>query len=314
MNDKIQATQLKSWLLVAMIAPILSMNGNAGWVGVLGTVLISVLITAMQQRLNALIPKWLGFIQLIWIGLYLGSVAKESISCWEIVKDPRVLAVALLALAGFAVMKGIKGCARSVSLLFWFVVPVTAIVLVAGSKDLNLSEIRMRATDIDWNLIPVFLLPAVGGKLSENGMKGSARCVIIAGGAALVVSALMDAALIPQVAIERQNAFYEYAKSATLFGVAKRFEAVSACLLTVGWFAFFTLIFSVAEKHCENIIKGSGPVSVWAVVLIAVLVMYNMHITSVVIGKIGLIFWGVLPLAAQVVERVKKTKNSTETC
>lgn len=310
MAGRIQSSQFTAWLLVAIVGPMLSMIGKTGWIGVLGSAAICVILSACIHWMRIEIPRWVRFVQLIWITVYLGSIAQESTSCWQIGTDTVVLPCILLILAALASASGAQRSARSSAVLVWLVIPLSGIVLLAGGMDLDESHIRMDVESLDWALMPLLLIPALGGFLSEGKVNCTVKVTMLCSIIAVILSMWMDASLTAEVVSKSENAFYQYSKGVTLFGIAERFEAVSACLLTAGWFGLFSIFLSAGHAIIESNQKGAGAVGVWLMVAIAVLVMCNLHIPRKTTGIISLICWGFLPILAQGIERMKMSKNS----
>lgn len=309
MNSKLPASQLTAWLVVASIAPILSMVGGVGWIGVITTALFCVAIIICQSCLDCELPKWMQIVQMISIAVYIGAVGKESISCWAVGTDTSVLSVVLLSLAAIASSKGVQRCGRACAVLLWFVVPLVSAVLLAGYKDLDVLAIRTNPEMFEWALLPVFLLPALGRFYFKETGRRTWRFAFIGGIIAAAISIWMDASLTPEVARKSENTFYEFSKGVNLLGVAKRFEAVSACMLTAGWFALLCFFLSVTHRVCENIKIASGTIGVWTVAGVAALGMYNLHISMEVLAIFVLICWGFLPILTQGIGQLKTLKN-----
>lgn len=249
--------------------------------------------------------KWVGFAELVTIILYLGVMARECASCWQDGIDASILPLILLGAAAFAVRNGAVHGARSGAALLWFIVPGVCLVLFAGISELNVPVFVPLNESNPWITAPLFLLPFLSDAVGENNRKHLQSTLLI-GIFALLVTLWLNA---EQISEKTQNAFYEYSKGITLFGVAERFEAVSACLLTAGWFALFSFLLARVFEVAQRCKIGAGIYTIWTGAAVSVLVMYKMPMTLPMAGVLCVISWGILPLGTQVLGKIKKSKK-----
>lgn len=254
-------------------------------------------------------PGWAKWLELVWTVLLLGTLARESASCWQDGADLTLLPLVLIASAAFAVSNGAVQAARSGAALLWFVVPGVFVVLLAGISNLEIKHLAKDVSSNVWVMMPVYLLPVLGENVAEDKRSKLFRCTLISGLFVVAASIWFGASMPSESLAGAENAFYEYSKGITLFGVAERFEAVTACLLTAGWFALFAFLLAAVYEIMEDHREGSGRTGVWVSAGIAVLVLYNLPITMTTAGILTLIFWGVLPLATQIIVRPKKSEK-----
>ena len=249
--------------------------------------------------------KWVNALELLGAVLYLGASARESGTCWQDGINATCLPVVLVIVAAFAVRNGATQGARSGAALFWLVVPGISLILLAGIGEWKAPVVSEVNSASLWATVPLLLLPLLGDGMKDRktGMFGVVMAIGIVGAAATLW--LNGTQLPPNAA----NAFYEYSKGITLFGVAERFEAVSACLLTAGWFALFAFLLGSIFEIAEESRKGMGTWSVWCGGAVAVLVMYKLPISIEQAGVFCVISWGFLPLLTQAVEWLKKSKK-----
>lgn len=303
MNKQIPISQLTAWLIVAVSAPVLSFANQTGWLSVACAATICVIIGTIRICLGTTVPKWVGFVEIATIVLYLGAVSRICASCWKDSAEVSVLPLALLCSAAFAARKGAEGVARSGAALLWFIVPGICLVLFAGTGELNIPEtIPVRQSNI-WIMAPLFLLPFLGyGTKNKKHLK----CCSLLSGWAIAVTVWLNA---EQILPTAENAFYEYSKGITLFGVAERFEAVSACLLTAGWFSLLAFLLGMLYETVEAQKKGMGKWGLWIGSATTALIMYKLPISVANVGVLCVISWGLVPVAAQLLVKIKKSKN-----
>lgn len=251
-------------------------------------------------------PKWVGALELLGSVLYLGTIARESATCWEDGNNISLLPVALLVVAGFAVRNGATQAARIGASILWFVVPGVIIILLAGIGEWRAENVIPVNHATLWATAPIFLLPLLGVRRVGKGRRVYRRGLLM-GLCCVAVTIMLNGEKIPQTAA---NTFYEYSKGITLFGIAERFEALSACLLTLGWFAMFVYLLGIIYEIAEENQKGYGRWGVWCSLVVVILILYKLPIDQSVTGAFCVISWGILPLLAQGVEWLKKSKKS----
>lgn len=310
LQNKIPATQLNAWLFVALIPAVFSIAGRNGWVTVLLTAIIAgVLCFCVLTCKHEKLPKWLCALELGWLIVFLGGLAKISSACWMEVDAFPAIPVILLIIAAFAAHRGAIQAARTGATLMWLVLPVLSVVLLAGTADINLEWIRNELEIPDGMLVSLLLFPCLGIFLPRESQKASRWMAFSIGITAVAASALMDASMGAVVASTAASSFYEFGKGVNLFGVAERFEALVACALTAGWFALFALILCVVYHLAE---KNFSPISKWSVWIAAAVsagLMCILPNTDSWMAVGALIFWGFLPVAAQGIEGVKNIEK-----
>lgn len=306
MEKEIPVSQLTAWLVVAISAPVLSLAHTGGWLTVACGVLVGVSILGGRIRFNTPTPKWVGAVELVGVIVYLGAMARESVTCWQDGNSVSFLPVVLLLTAAMSVRNGATQAARSGASLLWFVLPGAIVILLAGISDWKVQNVVSSNNTASWMITPLLLLPLLSKRRIREG-KRLCRSAVWIGLGSIAVTLWLNGEVIPQTAA---NAFYEYAKGITLFGVAERFEAVTACLLTAGWFALFAYLLGAIYEITEEAHKGYGQWTVWTSAAVVILVLYKLPISTMMADCFCIISWGVLPLLTQVVEWLKKSKKS----
>lgn len=303
------AAQQTAWLMVAASGPILSLIGNNPVWDVLATALICGIVCLLVSRCSAEPGKWLSLLQIVFTTVFLGSIAGRSATCWNYISDLPIIPWTLLILAAFAARAGGDRGRRAGSVLLWFVVPLIGIVFLAGIGEMELSNVRTMEGAAPWELIPLLLLPCLHFYSADKKTPIAGKGIWPLGLLAVIGAFWMDAALGSQVAIQSENAFYEYSKGITLLETAERFEALVGCALTVGWFGFFSYLLGVTYASGERLGKGRGEPAVWICVASAGIIMWKMHIPMETAAVFALISWVFLPLLTQILEKVKNVKK-----
>ncbi len=303
------AAQQTAWLAVAASGPILSLIGRNAVGDVLVTALVCGILCFLVLRGTAKPGKWLSLFQIISTTVCLGSIAGKSASCWDHTADLPIIPWTLLVIAAFATGKGGDRARRAGSVLLWFVLPVIGITLLAGVGELNISAVRTMEGLPAWGLVPLFLLPCLHYFSADRETRIMGKGIWGLGILAVIATFWMDAVLGGQVAAHLENAFYEYSKGITIFGIAERFEALVGCALTVGWFGLFSYLLGITFASGERLGKDSGVPMVWICAASAGILMWKMHIPVEIAAVLSLISWVFLPVLTQIIDRVKNVNK-----
>lgn len=306
MNRKIPGAQMNVWVLCATIGPILSIVGRNGWMTVLiSAVAAGALSFCVLSCKQICLPRWLCVLELVWLTVFLGGIAKTAAGCWPTTDAIPVIPVVLLLIAAFAACRGSVPAARTGATLVWLIIPVLGILGIAGVADVNPDWIRMELEVPNGMLIGLLLIPCVCAFLPREVPTAARWSTAILGAVAVAGAVLVDGLLGESGATYAENSFYEFSKSINLFGIAERFEALVACVLTGSWFALFALMLSAAYHLTEEIFASAGEFGVWAVTILSGALMCILPNSSGWMAIGTLIFWGFLPVAAQGVVGVK---------
>lgn len=309
MNSKVLPRQLAGWFLMGTIAPLLCLLGKNGWQSTLLSALVCGIVTFWVLPCDlANCPKWLSVLELLWLPMFLGGIAAESSTCWE--SQGKIIPAALLLLSAWGAQHGAQKASRAVAVLCWLFFPLLLIVLLAGGENLNLQWIGQELDRPDGRLIAVLLVPGLAAFIPGGNRKKATWIVPVISGVAVLCALWLEATIGATVAKSVRNGFYEYSKGITLFGVAKRFEALIACALTGGWFALFAVVLSTANHLAQNLKAGWGRGATWLCALAGGVLMCTLHIPPEILGFGSLIFWGLLPLLTQGIGLRKKSEKS----
>lgn len=311
MNSKVLPRQLMGWLLLGTIVPLLCLLGYNGWQATFFTALICGVITFWIIPCDLTnCPKWVSALELLWLPIFLGGIAAECSTCWD--GQGKMIPLALLVLSAWGAQLGAQTASRAVAILCWLLLPLLAIVLLAGGENLDLQWIERELDQSDGRLTAVLLLPGLAAFIPGNGRKKATWMIPVIGGVTVLSALWLEATIGTDVVKAVRNGFYEYSKGITLFGVAERFEALVACALTGGWFALFAIVLSAANHLAQNLKNGWGRGSTWLCALVGVVLMCTLHISPEILGFGSLIFWGLLPLLTQGLGLQKKSGKSVK--
>lgn len=300
MNRKIPGAQVNAWVLSAAIGPILGIVGRNGWMTVsISAVATGALSFCVLSCKQIRLPRWLCALELVWLTVFLGGIAKSASTCWTSFGAPPVIPIVLLLLAAIAASRGSVPASRAGATLAWLIIPVLGIIALAGTADVTPDWIRMEVEIPDGMLIGLLLAPCLCAFLPLDSTDGLRWSAAILGAVAVIGAVLMDGLMGATAAMHAGNSFYEFSKSINLFGVAERFEALVACVLTGSWFALFALILAVVYHLTEDIFAPVGKYGVWIVMFVSAALMCILPNGSGWMAIGTLVFWGFLPAAAQ---------------
>lgn len=255
--------------------------------------------------------KWFGAASWIWLGIFLGSIARYSANCWPDGKAYPVVPLILLVLACVNSQKGGEKASKAGAFLIWFVVVSLGIVLGAGIKELKLQWLKPQSGRVNFLLIPLFLIPALTAVLPSDKRRCAVSTTACIAAAAVIVALWINASLFEDCAAQMQNPLYEYCKSLSLLGTVERFESLIACALTAGWFSFFSLILSTAGHVAEKNKGKWGAGSVWSCALTAAAIMYlgwDVSEYHLAIGSV--LLWVALPLLSSILQYIRHRRKS----
>ncbi len=310
-SKKIPASRMAIWSSVALLAPLAFYMGGVSWLGAallaLGCGAVSMLV---QRYCTPVSEPFVCLLQWLWLGVLLGSFAGHSAACWDDGSPYPIVPLVLLALAAFGAKDGGAKSSRVGGVLLWFVVPILGIVLAAGTPNVQLQWLQANGKP-PLALAGVLLIPCLCALFPRQERKYSWVASLVGGGFLVVCALIVCGSMSPALASKTGNAFFVYCKGISIFGVAERFEAVVACVLTLGWYALFSLMLSAAGHLGENARSGWGRYGVWACAAVAAAVcMGKWYVNGVSMACASLFFWVVAPLLMQYFTAQKKCKKS----
>lgn len=313
-HKELNGYAVTAWLLTAMTAPLCQLAGNCSWptallaAGVLGMLCWAVCILPRGYLET---KKWFCAIQFLWLIVLSAVFADWSADAWPTGTDYPVVPLTLLALAVLSAHQGLSGASRTSAVLFWFVVLLYAVILVAGSQKLHMSYLRTSWELPDTALFLALLLPAVLGLLQVKGHRYTWLPFAAVTVFFVAASVFAEGTLGSTVCQEESWPFYEASKSISLLGVAERFESLVSVAMTMGYFSLYSLLLTAAGNMAENIHKEWGRAGVILAGTIAGVLMLWLPIQSGAwLVIITLILWVLLPLFGGFVGNVKKAKKN----
>lgn len=281
---------------------------GASWISVLLACVLSLLCVWLRWGFGAEPQgKLISVFQWILLALVLGSACQASVQSWPQGAHPAV-GIILLILAVWAAWKGPSASARVGCVLFWFVLLLYLVLLGAGVKDVQIKWLTPTvAEDVSGFACVLLLTPAVAA-IHLNKRENVKPRLLLIGVFCTVGAAITAGVLSPQVAADRQNAFYEMTRSLNLLGQARRFEAVLSAGMTTGWFSLLSLYLTLCAQLAETVRTEWGKWgSAAAAASAAAILLCDLHISGLLLLILTAVFWVLLPLLTQGVDKIKKS-------
>lgn len=239
--------------------------------------------------------KWLWVLQCVWAAVLLGGAANFTAGAWQGSRVTPAVPLTLLALAAFSAQSGGERASRAGAVLAWFVVLLFAVALAAGVPQWKIKYLAPRWQMPRWALIPVFLLPSAVQILPCEKRPGP-FCMLGAALPPLLLTLCVNGVLLP-TAEKYASPFLEYSKSISLFGAAERFESVISCAMTMGWFAFLSLVLAGAGEGWERLRPGWGKYGVWgSAAVAAAMTLAGVAVPEALLAAGTVLTWVILPL------------------
>ena len=306
-RDGIPARQLSAWLAAGMIPVLIQLLSGTSWVWVFLGGAASTAITLTVWRFGAEeYPRWLRVLQMLFAVIFLGEMSAKAGGCWP-AGNSTAVSLILIALAMWSAQKGLSAAARVGTVLFWFVIIMYMVVFGAGAKDIDPKWLKPDSGAGNLLGLALLLLPCGVSVLLRRQARWGVRLVlpaVFALAAALITAGVLS----PELAVAAEDPFYEMGRSLSLLGIARRFEAIISAGMTVGWFALISLLLALCGKLFACIYEDKGRAGVWiGAVLSSLWLLCGMHIGDLIIAILAAVFWVVLPILTQGIDKQKKS-------
>ena len=261
-SGKINARALGAWLSAALLGPMAQFLGAVSWNQ---TLLLGAAAGAMSLcalRWGTVGGKILPWIQIAGLTVLLAVAAGYCGDCWAGRRNTWFFPAALLLLAAAGANGGPKRCGAAGATLFWGLAGMMAVLLVFAVPEIRGPWLRPAWTaDAGW-AAAVLLLPAVGGLLPrERGSYWLWLLGIFLTG--MAISLLTAGCIAPWVAREQGGAFFAAIQNIQISGVAERFDALIAGVMTLSWYCLLSLLLSAVRHLAASRNQRWGEWAVW---------------------------------------------------
>lgn len=310
MKEALSPRQVFAFCLTALSAPMVTVCAGLPWPWVLA---ISVLAAVTEGGLlllwrrageenlpHIIISVWgkragIVFLALtaVFTLLLLWRLVPASDSAFPDDDTRPFVPLVLLAVTAWSAWHGRAAAIRAVGVLFFFLVVLYGVVFAFALPDAKIE--RLSQWEWDASLLPaaVLFLPTFGLYLTRPKQGGKKAPIFLA-----VLLVLLPAAVSAVCAAVpgSRGSFYEMAKSIEVLSVAQRLEPLVSALLTVGWFAAFSLLAISVGEMADAV--GISPR--WAAVAVCALAapaaVWNWQLSDVVLAGLGAVFCVIFPL------------------
>lgn len=309
-DNSLSEREQRIWLMTAMSVPAVHAASSCSWLSVLllGAVCAAICWGMDVISYNKELSKWVLWIRYFWMAPVLAWVMRWSALYWQGSIPQTGVALSLLTMAAAGALSGEERSARSGNILRYFIAALVGAVLLSGLKDIRPENLKPRWQMGSADVILVFLIPAVIATESGSGsgIRSKIRVVLLAAATAAIGSGVLSL----RETVKLQAPFYELSRSASVFSVAKRFESLAACGMTLGFYAVvnFLLNRAVVQWKGENRSRAVIGLSL----LSAGLYLVSEEIDSRTLTMGVIIAWILLPVIDIMKNNYKKFQNGID--
>lgn len=306
-HEKIPSRQLISWIFAATVPVGIQLLSGSGWVWTVCGGAISVAACAVLWKIHRETAKWESVFLFVYAVILLGQLLRHTAQCWPMGNSDPAVPLILLVLAAVSAQKGPSAAARVGAVLFWAVLGLYLLVFAAGAKDVKLDWLMPNQKAFNATGMMIYLLPWAAARLLKEHRPLSKK-ICLAPVFILVGTVVTAGVLSPAVAAKLPNAFYEMSRSLNLFDVARRFEALICAVTAAGWFSLMSLLLTLCGTYAHNVFPEKGRQGLWlAAAAAAVGALCGLHIKPAILLLAGTIFWVIIPLLTQGLDKIKKS-------
>lgn len=272
--------------LMALCIPAAEAAVGKNWLPTLILALTAVLVCTWVNALQLSDVKWLHRMQALGAAFLLSGFLEQTYTSWPGQAADYVVPGVLLLLAAYAVWRG--SAVQAASVLRYGVYLVLLAMTLFGIGQVKLEQLQPKAELPDMTLAAALLLPLLARK--------SKNWKIVPNGLFAVVASLLTAG---------SASLFEYSRGLSAGQAVKHIESLTACAVTIGWFAAICFILD-GVKEREN-----GDLSTWLIAVIA----YAIHIAGIQIRPEAfviteLILWAVIPGLWALKEKMTKKRKT----
>lgn len=293
-----QSKQLSALTFCAATVPSILLLPQAGWLwaGIAAT--ISALLVFFLQRCEIQrTPIW-RLSQLVWNLLALGATAE--LLCSAFPGGTLLLGILLLLLASYAAAKERNVLLRVGAACVFLLIILYSMLLGFSLPKLSVGQFAVN-TNVTWSVLPVALTPMLSLQLRDR--EERVHPLWLCGYVVFTVLAAVVSAGSPD--------FYTAMKSVSLMHVMQRLEPLVSVALTIGGFCLMGLLCAVNEKLISEQYSNRKNIAMPLNFLAGGAGLWLSNLLGDAFFAIGTaIFWGVLPLLAQSLEKRKKFEKN----
>lgn len=244
-GNKIENSQRTAVLAGAMTVPLIQAAGYSSWLTVLTVGGASLVLGWYLGKWLEPVGPWLGVMQNLWICVVLSQMLRWCGQLWPGHRDGWAAPILVLALAVWLTRGKDNRMARAGAALALPVLLGLGLVILSGAADVDPEQLMPKWRMGNWDLVWVLLLfPLCMGDLRDGGGKGMGWALTLGTAASAVIAGVLS----PGAAVGEAAPLYEMSRTVTLFGVADRFESLTAAAMTVGYFVAVSYLLEYTKR------------------------------------------------------------------
>lgn len=294
-NNNLSAKCYDPFFLMAMTIPITEGALGSNWLPTAVTASVAALLNLWMATQEEVIPKWLSWARQIAIVILLGYFLRKTHSCWPGRGAEYVVPAVLLALAVYSTGKGANAAIQSANVLRYGMFLVLMVLLISGLDNLKWNALRPQAHFPGMELCIALLLPLIGRRVSPGKIGALAALALIV---AVITAGTAAASL------------YFYSQGLSLRGITEHTESITACAVTVGYFALLCFLLDCEKKEWEDI----GADAMWRLPAAAgtgyLLSLPQIQIREEIYVIFLIVLWVIAPIAVLLAKRYGKKEKT----
>lgn len=293
--------KLKIWLAAALCPVAVQLAAGVNWIQGAMAAVVSLAAVWTVWRWGKF-TGWIAVGAAITALLLTMQILGKAAEVWRGNSDPAV-PLLLLVLALWSSRKGAEAAASVGCLLFGAVLLVYPLVCGAALGDICWSWTRLGGR-AGWELWLLLGLPTVGKLLMGEKSRGALPLILVG---LTALSGLLTAGILGRAC---DLGFYEMVRAIDLLGAVKHFEALISATATLGWFALLSFVLTICGGAGEMLGGNGRMFATGGAVMIAGGVLCKIHIPRGIFALTAPIFWVLLPLLTQGIDKIKNRKKS----
>lgn len=264
---------------MALAIPAIDAAIGINWLPVLIVSLAAMLIWIWMEHVQTECPKWLGILRTVSLPLIGGYLLKGAASSWPGEGARWAVPLVLGMLALYATAKGADASIRAASVLRYGMYLVLLLLLYMGISQTDYTQWKPKPQLPSAMLCTALLLPVIGKKTGGKG-----KLIVFLPIAASLVTAGVTA-----------NGLYSYSRGLSLHGNSAHMESITACAMTVGYFALFLYVLDSAAKEWKT--KGSNDFRKQLAVAAAIVILaiLELPMNEIIYIALLLLLWVIAP-------------------
>ncbi len=285
-------------LAAAMLVPLSQTASRSSWLAVLAAGAGVLLLCRWLMKYTAAPAPWLAKLQNLWACVIVSELLYWSVECWPGHDNRYAVPLILLVLAVWLSGSGLRRAESVGCTLLWPVGLILGAVLLSALPDMEWKDLTPSWQMTESHLLTLLVAAMLHGR-SEK--RGSGTGVICAWVFALLATAITAGVLSPAVCAVSAPV-YELSRSIGLFGIAERFESITAAAMTMGYFAAISYLLAAGNRADGNrsAVWGYGG-------LAALLFIGNIRLDSRIVTIGSILLWIILPAACGLKNIFQKT-------